>query len=1506
MLHTQPMAPTAPPTHPAAMLEALLSKAQAQLALYRSEPNRMLSDFNRERELIGEYNGRQLLEMLQNADDQGSKRVLIEWDETARRLAISNEGAPFSVQGFESLLLSNLSTKTGGGYIGNKGLGFRSIVNWASDIAISSGGLCATFAERIVHAEFARMFTPDQQAELRARRSLASHAVPMAFLSVPELRTIAPGDWSTTIAIVCREGFVNHIRSQLDELTPQCLLFLHHIDRIEIRSNGHSHVLERQVDGAIVTINGQPWTIYSDEEQLPEHLRNLEKAEPERYSLKLALAPGLRDGARTLYTFFPTRVGVNFPMVVHGTFELDASRNQLIVSERNKYILEQLVELIVDTAQGLATQGDGWLQVRLMRYTDTNPVLEKLGFYERIDAALATLPIFPCVDGVYRTKSQIYYLGAEFSQLVIEAGAGASFPGLACAGPENAHFSAGYLDLKQVPHFAASVRALSEALRAHDIALRVRLIEILHRLEPARHYAVLVNERNEVIEEEDTVFTPVTSASEQFVVPDLVRIDFMDRALYESLAAHFGIGPGSRARDLQQRLSGIARLHSYEPAQVFRRIITASTAALTAPHADARTIIVQTVEALFKNFVALGGEGSMAPENMRLLARDGQVRPARELVLSGDYPDGRHTERLFGAAYDDAMFLAPLQAFGPLLAGQDRTRLQTFFVWLGVGRHVRYEAAPLQVQEDFENFVFSMVERPDAYRHGQFEGRTVRQDDLARIIDTAAPESVVEWLLRDDDARQRLETGRSDKFRYRVKSDKSPYAHTLDRTPSYLLYQLRRAAIFEGFLIVDDPLIGFVNERAFDYATEGFAQLGVARPEIETVLLRLGARHDLAELEIGRIAAILRAMPDTDPHGRQAQKLYRLAANRYDKTGECLPSDVPLFARRGLEAAYRPQSEVHYAENSRLPRKIADRHWLLSYPRRGGAQKVPAFFGVHNLNKLEVTVVRAIGMATLTAQCEASLRERKPILLAYRIENLAKNRADAASRLVRLSIALCSELVCDVGGEQVALAVNEYIPGNAGNGWRYTIRVAPGQTLDGLRRDPAFCDAFADIVGSLFDVAEHQAEFRTAFKDHLDDVLHVAHERLSPELLDEARGLLGMMDPRTDFLASLARTWRGHDANMELSVGMRAVADVLAAAGIDIDEEMPVLPVDGVNAARLARIFEVLGVRPSVFDGVAHYKLQLAQYHRTCLESARHAAFPALRDALVMRLRDRDWDARGSLLAHLHAYDHEQGWIAAALRDHADSFTLDAQALLQRFVDERFNALADGMGSVTHVSATHAYEEQCRRLPDVASAALPPQQTGWLYFEGGLEKVVAWLAQQKETAPALEEHEPVVSVPLPETSAVPIAGAPAQPGPEGGPRSSSQPYKHTAAVDARNKASGMRAEAVVYESLVRVHGKECVEHVALRADGYGHDIRYSTDGRKTWKYVEVKRYTQGCIHLSENERRYAAEHRADYELFLVTGEDRIHILRDVNFEDSKSFRLAPTEYLIHFDLDEGA
>ncbi|MFD2146241.1 hypothetical protein [Mucilaginibacter antarcticus] len=59
-------------------LEILIAK---NLKTYIDNNDRFIADYNREQELTKEYNGRQLLELLQNADDAKSTEVEIVWDE---------------------------------------------------------------------------------------------------------------------------------------------------------------------------------------------------------------------------------------------------------------------------------------------------------------------------------------------------------------------------------------------------------------------------------------------------------------------------------------------------------------------------------------------------------------------------------------------------------------------------------------------------------------------------------------------------------------------------------------------------------------------------------------------------------------------------------------------------------------------------------------------------------------------------------------------------------------------------------------------------------------------------------------------------------------------------------------------------------------------------------------------------------------------------------------------------------------------------------------------------------------------------------------------------------------------------------------------------------------------------------------------------------------------------------------------------------------------------------
>jgi hypothetical protein len=116
---------------------------------YLIKATNMTGAYRRERSLSKEYNGRQLLELLQNADDEAegaaNQAVLIRLE--SNRLIFANNGAPFSKSGIRSLIDSDNSPKImNRKKIGYKGLGFRAILNWTNSFCIKSGELSVEFS----------------------------------------------------------------------------------------------------------------------------------------------------------------------------------------------------------------------------------------------------------------------------------------------------------------------------------------------------------------------------------------------------------------------------------------------------------------------------------------------------------------------------------------------------------------------------------------------------------------------------------------------------------------------------------------------------------------------------------------------------------------------------------------------------------------------------------------------------------------------------------------------------------------------------------------------------------------------------------------------------------------------------------------------------------------------------------------------------------------------------------------------------------------------------------------------------------------------------------------------------------------------------------------------------------------------------------------------------------------------------------------------------------------
>lgn len=127
------------------------------------ERDELIAENNIEKRDIKGYHGREILELLQNADDAYQKSIdkgenpQCELKVTicykGNVLTVTNTGTCFDEPGIKAIVQGNNSPKSGK-YIGNKGTGFRSVLNWAEKVRISSGYFNVEFSKKIAKEIF--------------------------------------------------------------------------------------------------------------------------------------------------------------------------------------------------------------------------------------------------------------------------------------------------------------------------------------------------------------------------------------------------------------------------------------------------------------------------------------------------------------------------------------------------------------------------------------------------------------------------------------------------------------------------------------------------------------------------------------------------------------------------------------------------------------------------------------------------------------------------------------------------------------------------------------------------------------------------------------------------------------------------------------------------------------------------------------------------------------------------------------------------------------------------------------------------------------------------------------------------------------------------------------------------------------------------------------------------------------------------------------------------------
>lgn len=400
---------------------------------YQVTENNIIENYGDESEKIKDYNGRQLLEMIQNADDQASsvenKICLIKLTES--ELIIANNGEPFSKEGIESLIYSHNSSKRNNeDKIGEKGTGFRSILSWAKSVHIKSDKLSIEFSYDLAKSFFDNLLEGKDDVKNKFKeKGIYSTAI----LKAPKWKEIDKNKYSdldTYIIIDLKENVKEDINEQLTFLSKEVLLFLNNLEEIKIESNTINKIIRKNLkDNEISEI-----IVFNDNNEIIEQkkwkvktkkglidVKDDNGVKTKHFNLKIAYTEDLDDN-NYLFSYLPTKIKFPFPAIVHGTFELTSNRNQLSHSQANKDLMNELSELMVETALEISQNEVSWkpLKLLLINRNLLAEDLKDLKLYELLMGKISTSNLFPSINNKYLSLNHInnkfknnndYYIG---------------------------------------------------------------------------------------------------------------------------------------------------------------------------------------------------------------------------------------------------------------------------------------------------------------------------------------------------------------------------------------------------------------------------------------------------------------------------------------------------------------------------------------------------------------------------------------------------------------------------------------------------------------------------------------------------------------------------------------------------------------------------------------------------------------------------------------------------------------------------------------------------------------------------------------------------------------------------------------------------------------------------------------------------------------------------------------------------------------------------------------
>lgn len=965
---------------------------------YRSSKNNLLwlEQYRLENQNYRDYEGREILELLQNADDAQSDSVDIQLYSKENRLVITNHGEKtrvFTEEGMRSIMASYLSPKKNGSnnnsrLIGAKGLGFKSILNWASKIAIKSDNVLVRFGDDVVRKfweELRPIISSPKEYEIEARKD--GHVVPLPILRIPEIIELSDYESnSTSIELTYYSEKVNaKIIEALKNFSPESLLFLHNLRNIRIVVDGkeRTYCLKTVSDKngiEICDINGQQWLVSHEDGEIGG--RNYEVA------AAFSLDANNRRPSYNVFTFFPTDEEFPFPCIIHATLELNASRKAILTDEEiNSKMMPLVADRVIALADAVKSRSHNWDAYNIVNGQFTGRNFHR--YVSKLKSALTQkttakeyIPILQADK--YVNANDCYYYNDTFFDFVTNNYGAGLFKNMRLSGaPEGFQDKHDENAKNHIESIAVSITDYS------SLAKFIKIVYDYYSQQGVKdEIAILKDDKGVIIHGTAYLNTGRKIAN----IPDFKKIKYVNDDLKKALLEEFG----KTGQELEQVRAiakdlndSITRVSQSDVSGIKGLLALSSTNKSYEPQQ-----IEQIIECLFNLYVGSPDEFKKSNIECYLPTEDDGWRPAKELIF-GDrrFPEGFKNLNLSSTIYkanDYVKFPDSLIATETEKDDIIFNQIQDFYEALGVRRYFQEKEVCYGVDKEYLQLNNISKETID---------RASSQDVSSGVNIIRVPENIEKWnslkltdlilLIRTSGLISKIVDNTTHGLWWYYSRWHGPEPLGINYI-SYLLRNWTMARKLSNFVIsikewIADP------ESDFNYDDKD--------DSVILLLKILGAKSSLSDFSPHELYDLINAKAKKYRETKDASGIkefyHRIKVAFVAMGGDVkLPDDVDLsmLCEYNGQPMLMDSRKIFYSNNG-ISEKLRSQLPILSLQLRDGEDEVNRFFGCRRVKDLEVLLIEQKKNERLQRELNELLQKCKPFILA----TISKDSRDGAT-----------------------------------------------------------------------------------------------------------------------------------------------------------------------------------------------------------------------------------------------------------------------------------------------------------------------------------------------------------------------------------------------------------------------------------------------------------------------------------------------------------------------------